>query len=372
MPLVRLKSSVIALLMVLASLWAASASAATSMWPPRATSQSAMIGDYRALSCPRSPPPAYTGHLRVDSKYDQSEASKTTLVPLPQESERIRQQITEYHRGLQEIITRYERARNEQEVNLSLACLHQWLEAWAQPGAMLSREVSGTGRAVRKWSLAALGSGLLKVRALSNGGYQLSTAQRSWLERLSNAVISDYSPRQTLDFTWFNNHDYWAAWAVSSTGMLLDRNAHIDWAAKTLQLAFEQMQPGQAGDYVQLPLETARGRLAVDYTHYALVPLVLLAESMQANGRSLSTDQQRKLGQLANFAVRGVLEPANLPELEAGQERPPNHKMVWLIPFLKQQPGHILARQLYGQAGSELGYYGQVGGNIRFFYPNID
>lgn len=347
-------------------------SAVASLWPLRETRQSVLIADYRSLTCPKTPPAAYTGHLQVDSKYDQSDESKTTLTRLSKDSERIRDRMTKYHGGLQQAITHFERAQTGAEANYALACLDQWLDAWAEPAALMSRDVSGTGRAVRKWSLAALSSGLLKVRALSNGGYQLSDVQQAWLQQLADTVIEDYSPRQTLDFEWFNNHDYWAAWAVASTGMLIGNNKYLDWADKTLHLAFQQMEPGQAEGYVHLPLETARGQLAVDYTHYALVPLVLLTEAVQFNGRALSEDEHRKLGLLVNFAVGGVLQPDAVPELEPQQVRPSEHKMVWLLPFLKQQPGHELARKLHDQVAEDIGHYGQVGGNIRFFYSEID
>ncbi len=348
------------------------ASAATTIWPARITNQSEMVTDYRNLDCPQSPPKAYTGSLQIDSKYDQSDASKTTLKRLSQQSEQVRELISEYQSGLLQITTHFERAKNTEEANYSLACLDLWLNAWAQPGALLSSDTSSTGKAVRKWSLAATATGLLKVRALSDNRYDISAVQRAWLVNLADAVIADYGPRQTLEFAWFNNHDYWAAWAVASTGMLLDRDDYLRWADRTLRLSFEQMVPGEGGDYVQLPLETARGKLAIEYTHYALVPLTLLAESAEVNGRPLSDGERRLLGQLANFAVMGLLKPERLPELTEAQKRPGAHKMSWLLPFLKQQPSHALALDLYQEEKNSTGSYGQIGGNIRFFYPDIE
>lgn len=369
MPVSTLRKIVLILVLALTS---ANVSATNSSWQPRETRQSVLIADYHSLVCPKTPPAAYTGHLQLDSKYDQSDESKSTLTELSEDTKRIRDRVTRYHGGLQQAIKYFERAESATEVNYALACLDQWLDAWAEPAALLSRDVSGTGRAARKWALAALSSGLLKVRALSNEGYQLSELQQRWLQQLADMVIEEYSPRQTLAFEWFNNHDYWAAWAVASTGMLLGNEEYLEWANKTLGLAFQQMESGQAGDYVHLPLETARGPLAVDYTHYALVPLVLLTEAMQLNGYPLTENEHYKLGELANFAVRGVLQPDSLPELESPQARPPTHKMVWLLPFLKLQSGHTLARELYDQVAKDIGHYGQVGGNIRFFYPEID
>ncbi|MFN3579181.1 MAG: alginate lyase family protein [Pseudomonas sp.] len=347
------------------------AAAANTIWPARETSQSAMIGDYRAVSCPQAPPEPYTGHLQLDSKYDQSDASKTTLTDLSRDTQRIRDQVDAYHHGLNEGISRFERANSPAEVNLALGCLHTWLESWARDGALLSSNISGTGRAVRKWSLAAISSRVLKLQALTNKRYSVTAVQRNWLQQLSQAVMYDYGPRQTLEFDWFNNHDYWAAWAITATGMVLDRNDYLHWSARTFVLALQQMEPG-AGGYRYLPLEMARDNLAVDYHHYALVPLVLMAQTAEANGRKLTRDEWLRLGELVNLAALGVLREGSVSELTSSQDRVSSHKMVWLLPFLSMQPRHALALELYSQVGSEVGYYGQVGGDLRPFYPDIN
>jgi poly(beta-D-mannuronate) lyase len=46
--------------------------------------------------------------------------------------------------------------------------------------------------------------------------------------------------------------------------------------------------------------------------------------------------------------------------------------MVWLLPFLARQPQHALASKLNAKFGDSVGYYGQAGGNLRPFYPDID
>ncbi|MFN3579179.1 MAG: alginate lyase family protein [Pseudomonas sp.] len=351
--------------------FAPAAVATESIWPARETRQSAMISDYRAMTCMQMPSAAYTGHLQLDSKYDQSDATKTTLTELNRETKKIRDQLTRYQRGLLDAVRDFERADNPVEVNLALACLSDWLDAWGQGEALLSTDVSSTGRAVRKWSLAAISSGLLKVQALSNGQYRLSEVQEKWLQQLAEAVMNDYGPRQTLDFDWFNNHDYWAAWAVSATGMLLDKEDYLTWSGKTFRLALQQMQPG-AGDYHYLPLEMARDNLAIDYTHYALVPLALLAEAEELNGTKLTSDEWARLGQLANLAGLGVLRERSVTELTSRQDKVPSHKMIWLLPFLALQPEHALALELYQKVKSDIGHYGQVGGNLRPFYPEIE
>ncbi len=356
---------------LLGSLMCAQAFAAESIWPTRETEQSALIDNYTDLSCPESPPEAYTGHLQLDSKYDQSDASKSTLTALSEETADIKDQINGYFKGLAKIVGYFEKADTAKEANLSLACLDLWLKSWADEDALLSTDTSGNGKAARKWALAAISSTLLKIDALSDGKYERSSSIDSWLENLAEAVMADYGPRQTLDYKWFNNHDYWAAWAVSSTGQLLDQDSYLEWADVTLHLAIEQMVETDDGKYMHLPMETARGSRALDYTHYALVPLVLLVEAAEANRLSFSSEDETRLAGLADFAIQGVIDPSKLKQLSEEQETVGTHKMVWLLPFLKQQPRHVLARKLYRKRGDELGYYSQIGGDIRVFYPDL-
>lgn len=116
-----------------ASLQLADSLAASSIWPPRGTAQSAMIADYRTLSCSKEVPAPYTGSLQLQSKYDQRDASKSTLRSSPDaNSEQIGKQVKQFIGGLIYASKRFQRAKNPQEANMALACQDQWLERWAQ------------------------------------------------------------------------------------------------------------------------------------------------------------------------------------------------------------------------------------------------
>ena len=65
----------------------------------------------------------------------------------------------------------------------------------------------------------------------------LSSAQKAWLQRLAELVMEDYRPRQAADFAYFNNHDYWAGWAVAASGMLLGRDDYVAWAGEVANYA---------------------------------------------------------------------------------------------------------------------------------------
>ncbi|MBM3103546.1 polysaccharide lyase [Pseudomonas sp. P66] len=356
-----------------ASLQLSQSLAASSIWPPRATTQSAMIADYRTLQCSKEPPAPYTGSLQMKSKYDQRDATKSTLRSSPDaDSEKIGKQVKQFIGGLIYASKRFQRAKTPQEANMALACQDQWLQHWAQAGALLNPDASSTGMAARKWAVAAMASTLLMTQAASDGKLQLSAQQREWFAQLGERIIAEYQPRRASSFAWFNNHDYWAAWAVAATGMLIQRDDFIQWADGNLRRGLQQAVKASDGSYAYLPLEVARGKLAATYSQYALVPLVLLAESARVNHLPWSTEDQQTLDLLANFAARSILDPDALPELKGkSQTSVAPYKLAWLIPFLARTPDHRLARQLYENEDGDVDNYSQIGGPLKPLYPKL-
>ncbi|MNO44465.1 Alginate lyase precursor [compost metagenome] len=347
--------------------------AAESLWPPRATAQAAMVADYRTLDCSKEAPPPYTGSLRLESKYDQRDASKSTLRRTPDAaSERIGKQVKQFVGGLIYASKRFQRAKKPQDANMALACQDQWLQQWAEAGALLNPDASSTGIAARKWAVAAMAGSVLLTQSASAGKVQLSAAQKAWFTRLGELVIAEYEPRRAAGFGYFNNHDYWAAWAVAATGMLVGRDDFIQWADGNLRRGLAQAVRSSDGSYAYLPLEVARSKLAATYSQYALVPLVLLAESARANALPWSVEDQQTLDLLANFAARSVLDPDALPELKGQpQQDVAPYKLAWLIPFLQRNPNHALARKLYDSEDGEVDNYSQIGGPLKPFYPSL-
>ena len=346
---------------------------AQSIWPAKPTALSAQVGDYRQLQCPKKVAAPYTGALQIDSKYDQSDASRSTLShTVSARSKETHARIAEFSQRLAQFADYYLQAKNARQAGTALACIDQWLEAWADAGALESRDTSKTGMAARKWTLAAIASTLLKTQAVSAGQPQLSMTQRQWLQRLAERVMEDYAARLAPDFAYFNNHDYWAGWAIAATGMLLGRDDYLAWGERNFRRALGQISASPHGDYAYLPNELGRGRLAANYTHYALVPLMLLAESSRLNGPGLSTADQRKLQQLASFAALSVLDERSLAELRGQPQYPvPTYKMVWLLPFLSRYPQHPQALRLHAEVGAAADGYSQLGGRLAPLYPDV-
>jgi poly(beta-D-mannuronate) lyase len=213
---------------------------------------------------------------------------------------------------------------------------------------------------------------VLLTQSASAGKLELTSVQKDWFTRLGEQVIREYDPRRSASGVYFNNHDYWAAWAVAATGMLVGRDDFIQWADGNLRRGLKQAVRSSDGSYAYLPLEVARSKLAATYSQYALVPLVLLAESARANGLPWSAEDQQTLDLLANFAARSVLDPDQLPELKGqSQVDVAPYKLAWLIPFLQRNPSHHLARELYDSEDGEVDNYSQLGGPIQPAYSPL-
>jgi poly(beta-D-mannuronate) lyase len=323
--------------------------------------------------CSKEPPSPYTGPLSVESKYDQSDVTKSRLkASTSSESREIQEVIQAYTKQLVTFLTYYESKNNSKDQARALACFDVWLQTWSEGGALLTEDATKTGRAVRKWTLAAIASSIIKAQALTQGQYAPNKVQQDWLDALAQHIISDYSPRLEPGFPYFNNHDYWAGWAVAATGKVIGKSSYQEWGHNILRKGLAQIVLTSDGQYGYLPNEVAREQLAANYIHYALVPLALLYDSSQRQGFPITTEEKTKLLALGNFAAELVLRPERLKAIVKGeQEDVAPYKMVWLIPFLVHFPDQTAARSLYKTHEGDIDNYSQIGGSIRVLYPDF-
>ncbi|WP_416396921.1 alginate lyase family protein [Allohahella sp. A8] len=320
-------------------------------------------------NCPKPAPAPWTGPLLIESKYDQSDASKSTLRARSETSDAIQAQVGEFNKGLVRFADYAIENADTGKGETALICLSGWLHTWASGNALLHSESTKTGVAVRKWSLASIGSVLLKLERAMPERLPEDPVRNRWLQAMSDQVIADYDKRLDPDFSYFNNHDYWAAWAVATTGVLFKKQEQLVWADARFRRAIRQLEVSDSGKYAWLPNEVGRQHLAANYTHYALVPLVMLATVLPEHGFELSAGTQSKLDALVNFAAQSVLDPEQLADvLSVDQESVPDYKLAWLIPWLKHHPDHILAKALYVDRDGDVDGYSQVGGKLEAWF----
>jgi poly(beta-D-mannuronate) lyase len=208
------------------------------------------------------------------------------------------------------------------------------LARWAEAGALLGA-VNHQGAYERKWSLGSLALAYLKVRQARVSPDSRNSIQ-AWLRAIAARVEPDYE-RPGLKSS-ANNHAYFAGMALAAVGIASDDRRLFDWGIARARIGIAQIDGAGC-----LPLERARGRLALHYHVFALGPLVMLAEMAMVNGIDLYVENGGALHRLARLVVEGLADPAELARrLELGTQEvrlpPAGGALGWAEPYHARFP----------------------------------
>ena len=160
---------------------------------------------------------------------------------------------------------------------------------------------------VQGWNLGAWAVAWLKVRASGVAGTAQENNIRAWLKKLAAGTRGYYEAkrRDRRPNDADNNHLYWAGFAIAAAGIAGDDRRLFDWGLA----AYRQGIGDIRGDGT-LPMEMARGQMALHYHLYALAPLVFLAEMGEANGLDLYAERDFAIRRLVARCVAGLQDPA--------------------------------------------------------------
>lgn len=316
-----------ALLLTLSA--AANSAVAQPLLPPPGFFAAADGAGRKPRECKETPRP-YTESLEFPSKYEGSDQARDDLnekayAQYKNKTARINTLEKEVSASTEAWL------RDGQEENLH--CALDQLALWAQAGALQSRSSDHTGRAVRKWALGSYAAAYLRLKfsasqPLLRYGEQARHIE-GWLDRLATIVVEDWSGQPDEKF---NNHEYWAAWAVMASGVALNRRDYFDWAVAQYRRAAAQVD---AQGY--LANELARDTRALAYHNYSLGPLVMIAAFAHANGVPLLPEGHGALQRLALRVLRGLDDPRGFED-RTGQAQNLSDlreasKFAWLEPY---------------------------------------
>ncbi len=249
------------------------------------------------------PPTPYTSSLLFTSKYEGSDSARDQLSA--DAERRYREATSDISRLEKGSIKLAEGYLQGKPGIASRLCLISWLESWGQAGALLSEEHNHTGMSVRKWALATTASAYFLVKAPENAP-EIDVEKRKvieeWLAQLAQKVVIDWSNRPESKR---NNHDYWAAWSVMITSIVLNRQDLFNWANNGLREGLAQID--QEGF---LPNELRRSTRALGYHNYSIQPLVMLTAFSEANHTELTPTEQQALTRLVTVTVKSLSDPA--------------------------------------------------------------
>ncbi len=159
-------------------------------------------------------------------------------------------------------------------------CVYSLLDAAAQTAAWTDRMPDFNGVYIQNWLLSGVAIAYLKLRPSNLATPQQDAEIRRWFRLLSIRVrefFDDEANRNGAEKE--NNHIYWAGLAVAAEGIVDNNPQATQWGANAYGMGIEAIQPDGS-----LPNEMARAGRALHYHLYALGPLIMLAELLEANG----------------------------------------------------------------------------------------
>ena len=193
-----------------------------------------------------------------------------------------------------------------------------------QADALLSEEYNHTGMSVRKWTLGSLAGAYLRLKfsasqPLAAHAEQAQQVER-WLGQLADRVVADWNayPKERS-----NNHNYWAAWSVMASAVILDRRDLFDWAVGQYRHGMAQVTTDG-----YLPRELVRETRALSYHNYSIGPLLMVSAFAQANGLDLRRLEQQIEAVAAvnrSYAAEGSDSMSLSPVAVTKQRAPERH-----------------------------------------------
>lgn len=241
----------------------------------------------------------FTARLNFPSRYKGSGAARDKINPVADKAYTTKSKpIHDFSRNIASTANRLYANKGSRT---DYQCLIISLNKWAQANSLLN-VADMTGKAVRKWTLAALTSNYLKLSNLHQSNTLSEYAQQrknieKWFSAIAWQVKTDNSERSAKNV---NNHDYWAAWSVLVTSVVVQDPSLFHWSMSVFKLGIEHID--QQGF---LPNELKRGARAAHYHNFAIAPLVAMASFMEIN-KCVTEEQLKKLDQAVVRALETV------------------------------------------------------------------
>jgi poly(beta-D-mannuronate) lyase len=213
----------------------------------------------------------------------------------------------------------------------SAACAGIWLADWAKGGAMLGHMSSRQAEVERKWRTAGMAMGYLKVRGVV-GPADRATID-AWMNDLADRVIADQGwPGMR------NNHVYWAGFAAGAVGTATGAARLLDYSRRAFDAGLTDIRPDGT-----LPMELERRGRALDYTNYALAPLIMAAELAARRGEDWYGREDGAIHRLVARVLSGLQDPRSFAALagEPSVDVPRGGVLGWLAFYRARFPDRV-------------------------------
>jgi poly(beta-D-mannuronate) lyase len=246
-------------------------------------------------------------------------------------------------------------------------CALKHLFRWAEKDALLGKAETASAHISRAWLLASASIAYTKFDgALRKQDPKKAERIESWLHDLAIAVKHHYTDDDTRNISTKNNHLYWAAWAVTATGVALQTDHFFDWGLRRFSVAMDD-----ATEEGFLPLELRRGPRALEYHVYALGPLVMLAETAARNGLNYYNANDGRIHRIVETTLTGLSDPRKF-EIAVGVEQHapetiPAVDLYWLAAY-DGRFGNRVEKDFCGILRDAGTYSARVGGYVDLYF----
>ncbi len=213
----------------------------------------------------------------------------------------------------------------------SALCAGHWLAAWAKGGAILGHMSSRQAEVERKYRTAGMALSYLKIRRVLEAPDR--EAIDAWMDDLADHVVADQGwPARR------NNHVYWAGLAAGAVGTATGAARHLAFSRRAYDAGMSDIRPDGT-----LPMELERRQKALDYTNFALAPLVMAAELAALRGEDWYARDDGAIHRLAARVLSGLRDPKAFAVLanESTVEVPRGGLLGWLAFYRLRFPDRV-------------------------------
>jgi poly(beta-D-mannuronate) lyase len=226
-------------------------------------------------------------------------------------------------------------------------CVASLLESAAKQKSFAGNMATGQASYVQGWSLGSFAVAYLKVRESGVISDSQKAEIAKWLKKLANDNADYYEKRRTNSRSTdaYNNHLYWAGFAIAAAAIASDDRGLFRWAVNAYKQGAHDIR-----DDGTLPLEMDRGQRALHYHVYALAPLVMLAEFGETNGLDLYAERDYAIKRLVARCVAG-LDDASFFEKRTGVKQVTDGEIEaweisWAQPYTRRFPDGKISAML--------------------------
>jgi poly(beta-D-mannuronate) lyase len=183
----------------------------------------------------------------------------------------------------------------------------------------------------RKYRTAGMAVGYLKIRASVDPADR--AAIDAWMDDLADHVVADQGwPAKR------NNHVYWAGFAAGAVGTATGAARHLAYSRRAFDAGMTDIRPDGT-----LPMELARRQKALEYTNYALAPLIMAAELAALRGEDWYGHEDGAIHRLVARVLAGLRDPRSFAALagEPSVDVPRGGLLGWLAFYRLRFPDRV-------------------------------